>query len=104
MTTNQMAMPGEADVQALEQRLAALYSELPPGQQAALGTIIAAGLQSLDTMDNDTAGYIYDVDALYQARRMEIERAWQQAERRAALGDPPETAGGGGRGVLQPVL
>ena len=105
MTTNQTSVPGDADVQALEQRLAALYAELPHGQQAALEMLLAAGLQTLDTGDNDTAGYsLHELDGVYQARRLEMQRAWRQADRLGALGDPPERAGGAGRGVLQPVI
>ena len=104
MATQERGIPGEEDVQALEQRLAALYCELPPGEQAALETIMAAALQSLDTAGHDTAGYVYDVDTLYQSRRLELQQAWRQADRRGPLGSPPAAEGGARGGILQPLV
>ena len=104
MTTHERDIPGEADVTALEGQLAALYAGLPDGQRAVLETILAAGLDRLDTAGDDTGGYSYDVETLFQARKLELQRAWAEADRRGALGPLRDGAGGAGRSPLEPVL
>ena len=104
MTTREHGIPGEADVAAVEGRLAALYASLPDGQRAVLETILAAGLDRLDTAGDDTGGYSYDVETLFQARKLELQRAWADADRRGALGPLPDAGRGSGRSALEPVL
>ena len=77
MATEQGNGPSEQDVQAVEARLATLYADLPAAQQAVLGTVIAAGVETL--AGADTRGY-YDVEALYHARLLELEQAWRRAD------------------------
>ena len=96
--------PGEQDVQAVEQRLAALYGDLAPAQQTVLATIVAGGLDQLSRADDDTSGYHLNREAHYAAQKLELERAWRQADRLGALGEPstPEREGRGS--VLQPLV
>ena len=104
MTTHETTIPGEADIAAVEGQLAALYARLPGGQRAVLETILAAGLDRLDVADDDTGGYMHDVESLFQARKLEMQRTWAEADRRGALGPLPDAEGGPGRSVLEPVL
>ena len=104
MTTHEVSIPSEQDVAAVEGRLAALYAELPSGQRAVLETVVAAGLQQLSAAEDDTSGYSMDVDLLYEARRQELQRAWDAADRRGALGPVPQTEGTSQTSLLAPVL
>ena len=104
MTTHEAGIPSEQDVAAVEGRLAGLYAELPAGQRAVLETIVAAGLQSLAAAEDDTSGYVMPEELLYAARREELRRAWDETDRREALGAVPRAAGTSGTSVLAPVL
>ena len=104
MTMHEGTRPSEADIAAVEGQLAALYARLPGGQRAVLETILAAGLDRLDVSDDDTGGYMHDIEGLVQARKLEMQRAWAEADRRGALGPLPESEGSPGRSVLEPVL
>jgi hypothetical protein len=77
MTTELAGSPSEQDLQAVEAQLAALYAALPPTQQGVVATVIAAGVETL--AGAETRGY-YDVEALYAARRLELEQVWQRAD------------------------
>ena len=57
MTADTDAVPAESDILAVEQRLAALWSELPPAQQAVLDSVIASGLCAI-SMAADTSGFV----------------------------------------------
>ena len=91
MAMEQGSGPSEQDVEAVEARLAAVYAALPPAQQAVLGTVIAAGVETL--AGADTRGYS-DVESLYQARLLELEQVWRRADaqghhdRTRALAEP----------------
>jgi len=98
------APPGERDVQEVEARLAALYGDLTPAQQTVLATIVAAGLDRRGHADGDTSGFAFDPDTRYQAEKLELERAWRQADQRGALGEPVAARRVGRRGVLQPLV
>ena len=95
--------PGEQDVQAVEQRLAALYGDLAPAQQTVLATIVAAGLDRLTRAD-DTSGYSLYMPAPYETLKLELEHVWRQADRLGALGEPPTPERAGRGGVLQPLV
>ena len=103
MTPNE-ATPGEQDVQAVEQRLAALYGDLAPAQQTVLATIVAAGLDRLTRADDDTSGYSLYMPAPYETLKLELEHVWRQADRLGALGEPPTLERQGRGGVLQPLV
>jgi hypothetical protein len=77
MTTELGPEPSEQDIAAVEARLAAVYATLPPAQQTVVATVIAAGVETL--AGAETRGY-YDVEALYQARLLELEQVWQRAD------------------------
>ena len=104
MTTHEGTIPSEADVAAVEGQLAALYARLPGEQRAVLETIVVAGLDRLRASEDDTAGYVFDVEALFESRKLELRQAWVEADRRGALGPVPEGEGGSGRSLLEPVL
>jgi hypothetical protein len=97
-------MPSEADIAVVEGQLAALHARLSGEQRAVLETIVAAGLDRLDVADDDTGGYLHDIEGLFEARQVEIRRAWAEADRRGALGPLPESEGGSRPSVLEPVL
>ena len=102
--THEAGIPSEQDVAAVEGRLAALYAELPSGQRAVLETVVAAGLHTLAAAEDDTSGYSMDVELLYEARRQELQRAWDEADRRGALGPVPQAEGTSQPSLLTPVL
>jgi hypothetical protein len=104
MATHERTIPSEADIAAVEGQLAALHARLSDEQRAVLETIVAAGLDRLDAAEDDTGGYLHDIQGLFEARQVEIRRAWAEADRRGALGPLPEGQGGTGRSVLEPVL
>jgi hypothetical protein len=102
MASGYNTMPDERDLAALEQRLSALYNELPPGQQELLDTIVAAGLSLLGS--DDTAGYVAipgapEVRAMHEAKLAELRRDWQQTQ-----AQPADTATPRSRWRLRPVL
>lgn len=88
MSTQSTVMPGEGDVAAVEQRLAELWSDLTPAQQALLDTIITAGMTIVGT--GDTAGYmmpsLLEMQAHVEARRAEIQEDWRRANTTVAAG------------------
>ncbi len=102
--THEAGIPSEQDVAAVEGRLAALYAELPSGQRAVLETVVAAGLQTLAAAEDDTSGYSMEVELLFAAQRQELQRAWDEADRRGALGPVPQTEGTPQPSLLTPVL
>jgi hypothetical protein len=104
MATVDAGIPSETDIAAVEGKLATVYVSLPGEQRAVLATLIAAGLDRLDVSDDDTGGYLHDIEGLFQARKLELQRAWAVADRRGALGPLPDAEGGSGRSVLAPVL
>ncbi len=101
--THEAGIPSEQDVAAVEGRLAALYAELPMGQRTVLETVLAAGLHTLAAED-DTSGYSMEVELLFAAQRQELQRAWDEADRRGALGPVPQTEGTPQPSLLAPVL
>ena len=103
MATHERGIPSEADVAAVEGQLATLYGSLPEGQRAVLETVIAAGLDRLDTAGDDTGGYVFDADTIFEARKLELRHAWAAADRLGPLGDPPRAERGSGTSVLEPV-
>ncbi len=104
MTTHEASIPSEQDIAVVEGRLAALYAELPGGQRAVLETVVAAGLQQLSAAEDDTSGYSMEVELLYEARRQELQRAWDEADRQGALGPVPQAEGTSQPSLLAPVL
>ena len=104
MATVDAGIPSETDITAVEGKLATLYASLSGEQRAVLATIITAGLDRLDVSDDDTGGYLHDIEGLFQARKLELQRAWAEADRRGALGPLPDADPGAGRSVLAPVL
>ena len=105
MTTQSANMPSERDVIAVEQRLAALYEELPPAQQAVLDTIIAAGLTV--TTAGDTSGYSFgmhpvELEMVARARIEEIREDFQRVN--AGRDVPTDAAAPRPRWNLRPLL
>lgn len=93
MTTQSANMPTESDVTAVEQRLAALYEELSPAQQAVLDEIIAAGLTIATA--GDTQGFSFgmhpvELEMFARARVDEIKDDFRRvnAGRDVATGSP----------------
>ncbi len=86
MSTESTVMPVESDVAAVEQRLADLWSDLTPAQQALLDTIITAGMTIVG--GGDTAGYmmpsVMEMQAHIQTRTAEIQEDWRRANTTAA--------------------
>ncbi len=103
MTTHEASIPSEQDVATVEGQLAALYAALPMGQRAVLETVVAAGLHTLAAED-DTSGYSMDVELLFAAQRQELQRAWDEADRRGALGPVLQPEGASQLSLLAPVL
>lgn len=79
MTMEDTGVVGERDLEAVEDRLAALYADLPAAQQAVLERIILAGVDALASAD--TSGYS-ELDTHYEAQRMALQRAWRTADQR----------------------
>lgn len=82
--TNELGVPTERDVAAVEQRLSALWADMSPAQQALLDTIIGGGL-AIATPD-DTQGYhqalLSNPDAVgdyYRTRVAELTEGWRRA-------------------------
>jgi hypothetical protein len=98
-------MPTEADIEAVQDRLASLYAELPPGQQAVLEMIIASGLSMVNT--DDTSGYGLEMpggmDIIAQARVDELRHEWRRVNSRAHSDEPRQQQRRGGMD-LRPIL
>lgn len=104
MTTDTSRLPDERDVAVVEERLSRLYNELAPAQQAVLETVLVAGLGVVERAGDDTVGFynLGETEALFQARRAELQEAWRQADR--SHWTSPASAGSERRSVLSPVL
>jgi len=85
MTSETVPTPSESDVSAVEQRLAALYDELPASQQLVLDAILGAGLAVLSTASDDTSGYIDP--ALTNPAMLEAELRYRIGEIQKAARD-----------------
>lgn len=78
-------MPSQRDLDAVQEKLAELYATLPPGQQAVLDMILAAGLSMAS--EDDTAGYSNasitweEVDVISRRRAIELRETWQRVNR-----------------------
>lgn len=102
MTSESLGQVGEQDLEAVEDRLAALYAGLPVGQQIVMERIVLAGV---DALAADTGGY-WDLDTHYQAQRLELQRAWRQADqhgRRDREGQVAEARTEERRRIFQPL-
>jgi hypothetical protein len=107
MTSETVPTPSESDVSAVEQRLAALYDELPASQQIVLDAILGAGLAVLSTASDDTSGYIDP--ALTNPAMLEAELRYRIGEIQKAARDIKVNREGGTpaprrRWNLRPVL
>lgn len=101
MSTDSAIVPVDGDVIEVERRLAALWTELTPAQQAVLDALIAAGLAV--TSPNDTGGFSLtmsppELDAFRTARTEALQRDWQRANTKADAAAPPR------RWDLRPLL
>lgn len=96
MSTNEAAIPSERDIDAVEERLVALWEQLSPAEQTVLDMIVGAGLTAMAA--DDTAAFSMVMHNPEMARDyIRTRTAELHAEyRKAATGpdapDAPRTA------------